>query len=97
METSRVSNVSQLVDRIGAGIFNFKNHDNPAIKIFLWNNRVIIGSYTDKSENIASRSDVITDNEKLTSLVNRLLNEGISFVTQTGSHDLLCVIEWTIE
>ena len=41
-----------------------------------------------------NRDDVFIDESPLIPLIERLLEAGESFVTITGTHDMVCALEW---
>lgn len=60
------------------------------------NGRIVSGAYTKETPNITSRTDVIDDIAALQLLAEALTAQGTPFVTQTGSHDMVCTLKWSI-
>ena len=100
MKVFTLHETQRIIDAIGAG-----NHDRnlagpTVVRINLMDGRVIRGNYHKCEEKdldvVNHQSDVIWDDDALRPFVERLLSSGQSFVTETGSHDTVCTLQWTI-
>jgi len=98
-KNTRAGTVDALMDRIGAGC-NPHDEGPEVVRVVLWDLRVVVGTYFDcgpkELDVVDHNSDVIFDNRKLQPFVSRLLDKGMPFVTETGSHDMICTLRWTI-
>lgn len=94
-----VENLDQLLDAVAASGFDPNHQGNPVVEIELWDGRKVHGNYhrCEESElDVTTRMDVFIDTTPLEPFVNRLLSDGIPFVTETGSHDAVCTLQWII-
>lgn len=68
------------------------------VRILLWDGRVVTASYYqgERSPDALSLEGGFRKSDELELLINRLLEEGTPFVTETGSDDQVCTLEWTI-
>lgn len=96
------SKVSELVNAVGIHNPNPHAHGPVVVEVNLWDGRVVRGSYYSGSKYLNPDAQTIResfradDDPRLQELSERLLESGENFVTQTGSHDDLCTLEWTI-
>jgi hypothetical protein len=50
----------------------------------------------EKDPDVVSRHDYFIDVKPLMPFLTRMLFDNEGFVTETGSHDMVCTLEWTI-
>lgn len=67
----------------------------------LWNGRVVTATYCPNGPkrqhpDAQTRESAFSNPEPLRPLIDRLLLTNQSFVTVTGTDDMVCVLEWTI-
>lgn len=93
-----ISNKNMLIDAIGAGNSDPSARGPVVVSLNLWDGRRIEGAYYRGSEmpDVTAREDVIWDTGALRPFVEKLLAEDASFITETGSHDMVCTLQWTI-
>ncbi|MDD5489394.1 MAG: hypothetical protein PHP25_01790 [Candidatus Moranbacteria bacterium] len=102
MLRTRVSSLIQLIDVIGAGNPNPSASGPVVVEIELQGeigmSRTVIGSYYEgeKKPDVTARTDYIADDEALRPFIQKLITRGESFITETGSSDMVCTLEWTI-
>ena len=95
----QINDLAHLVDAVGTG-----GPDDPkasglnVINLQLWDGRTVLGSYYngDKKPDIISEFDIILDDYALELFIRRMLEEGLSFITETGEDDLVCTLKWEI-
>ena len=94
----KAKDIDDLIDLVGAG-----NEDSPdpgpVIKeITLWDGRVVRATNYNgpRKPDIETDEDIIWNDLKLMELVGKLLEEGISFITKTGTGMMEYILEWTI-
>ncbi|MBT3355901.1 hypothetical protein HN784_00770 [bacterium] len=94
----KIDNFAQLTDAIGAGSSDPSNPGPVVVSLSLWNGKQINGAYYrgTKGPDITVREDVIWDSEILDPFVRKLFAEGTPFITEMGSHDMVCTLEWKI-
>ena len=94
----KIESFDQLVDAIGAGSLDPSEEGPVVVLLYLWDGQCVTGSYdhgTEKAD-ITDKEIVITDTAALRVLVERLFNSRESFVTTTGSGDMICDLRWEI-
>lgn len=92
-----IENVAQLIDAIGGGCL--PSAIGPVVaEYLLWDGRRVRASYYEGKENPDADfpEEVVWDDEKLRPLAEILLL-GKSFIIETGRHDMICTLQWTIE
>jgi hypothetical protein len=95
----RAVNIEELLDAIGAGVSDPSYSGKDPVAITLWDGRRVVANFhqCDESElDARTICDVFLDITELRPLVDRLLSEGKSFITETGEDDMLCTLIWTI-
>jgi hypothetical protein len=100
MQKRVARNMEVLFDIIAAGCD--PGDEGPVVvEVTLWDGRKIIGSYY-RRENpdvypvVQTRDEVIWSDEELRPLLKQLLEEGTTFVTDTGEDDYVCTLRWEI-
>ena len=98
MTKRRVRSIAELVDAIGAGC---DPHDSGpvAVIIGMQDGRTITGSYHrlgGSTADVFSEEDILLDDSVLRPFVERLLDKGVPFVTETGEDDMVCTLRWEI-
>ncbi len=100
MQTYTATSVAQLLDIVGASNPNPDDPGPVVVQVRLWDGRKVIASYYDGPKyhdpDAKVREDLFYELDILVPLVDRLLETGESFVTFTGSHDMVCCLEWSI-
>ncbi len=97
MKIDNALNMSQLIDAIGAGSPDPSTRGPVVRQINTWDGRTVIGSYhrCEKKElDISVRECIIIDDKLLLPFIQRLLDNGTPFITETGSHDMVCTLQW---
>lgn len=101
LETERrAANIEELLDAIGAGVFcpNYLGKD--PVVVTLWDGRRVVANYhrEEKPEIDAwTTYDVFLNVTELRPLVDGLLSDSKSFITETGDDNSRCTLIWTIE
>lgn len=101
MRTHRIESMGQLLDIVGASGPDGSLRGPKVVRITLWDGRAISASYYKgpkyQHPDAETEGDVFWDLSPLIPLVERLLATGESFVTVTGTDDMVCALEWSIE
>ena len=99
MRTAQANNMAQLLDNIGAGVFDPSDPGPKVISVMLNDGRSVVAHYYrgPKTPDVTSRRDYIDDDEAMRPHASALLETGTTFITETGSHDMVCTLEWSIE
>jgi hypothetical protein len=101
MQKRAAKNLQMLFDVIGAGC-DPRNEEGPiVVEATLWDGRKVIGSYYRREDPdihpvLQSTTEVIWNNEDLEPFIEQLLEEGTTFVTDTGEEDYACTLKWEI-
>jgi hypothetical protein len=92
-----VRNALMLLDIIGASGPDPSDPGPVVVQIDL-GGKVIEASYYKgkKDPDVVSRHDIFYDIKPLMPFLERMLFDEEDFVTETGSHDMVCTLEWTI-
>jgi len=95
MKKYQTSSIGQIIDAIGASGPD-PSAFGPEVVEITWENKTITGSYYKgkKYPDVISKEDVIFDDAALRPYVELLLSERKSFVTETGTHDMVCTLIW---
>jgi len=99
MQNYPLTTVAGLVDIIGAGNPDPSASGPVVVQATLMEDkRVVKGCYYKgpKTPDITSKFDVIMDDIALRKHVDALMKDGTSFITETGTSDMVCTLEWTI-
>ena len=107
MEEYDIENVPQLRDLIAAGVMDPEAKGPVVVNANLWDGRTVIGTFNTKVKEIDGEKYMVGDvettdymffNERsLVPFVDKLLSDGESFFTVTGTHDEVCSLEWSIQ
>lgn len=92
-----ISGLSKLIDAIAAGSFDPADPGPQVVEIHTDKGLVITGSYSRAQPDITSLFDIIAEDNDLRPLVEKLIGEGKSFVTQTGEDDSVCTLIWEVK
>ena len=84
-----IKDMSQLLNLVGA---------NRPVEATLWNGMKIKGDYHkgSKKPDAITPGNVFWDFSSLRPLVNKLVSDGKSLITQTEENDMVCRLEWSI-
>lgn len=99
MQTYNASSMNELLEIIGASGPDPSDRGPVVVRVMLEDGRIIEARYyrCEESElDARTKYDVFFDVEPLIPFVEKLLSEGKSFVTETGTHDMVCTLKWTI-
>ncbi|MBU0531414.1 MAG: hypothetical protein ABIG32_01485 [Candidatus Uhrbacteria bacterium] len=98
MQIGHATNIKKLVDHVGAGVMDPGERGPIPLRVLIWDGRVVVASYYKgtKTPDVTSRLDVIIDDVAMRPHVEALLRDDTSFITETGSHDMVCTLEWSI-
>ena len=93
--------LTDLLDIVGASGPDSQDRGPVVVRTTIWDGRLVSAAYYKdgpkrNSPDVETRGDVFWDTTSLEPFVDRLLDTGESFVTMTGSHDDICVLEWSI-
>lgn len=95
-----IGNVNHLLDLVGASNPNPSNPGPTVIEAKIWDGRIVRADYYHGSKyfkpDAEVRTDIFYDLTPLEPLVDCMLKKGCSFVTITGTHDMVCCLEWSI-
>jgi len=95
-----IRNIPHLLDLVGASGPNPSYRGPKVVEATLWDGRKVSASYykgpKETNPDARSRFDIFYDVEPLRPLVKHLLESGESFVTDTGSDDMVCTLEWSM-
>ncbi|HDL74912.1 MAG TPA: hypothetical protein ENH06_00810 [bacterium] len=107
MEEYDIKNKAQLLDLIGAGVTNPKESGPVVIKAKIWDGRIVRAIFKTKIEKIDGKKymvgdveiydDIFFDLKPLVPFVDKMLSTGESFFTVTGTDDMVCSLQWTIQ
>ncbi len=107
MKKYNIVNKDQLLDLIAAGVINPKEKGPVVIEAKIWDGRTVIGTFKTKTEktdgreymvgDVETREDIFLDESPLIPFVDNMLSTRASFFTVTGTDDMVCSLEWTIQ
>ncbi|MBU1179953.1 hypothetical protein KJ885_03345 [Patescibacteria group bacterium] len=92
--------LKKLLDIVGASNINPSDRGPVVVRVNLSDGRVIKATYHNckmQEIDVSSPYDIFLETEPLVPFVKELLSKGKSFITDTGSHDMVCTLKWTIE
>lgn len=97
--TLRAANLGDVVQAVGDGNQRPEYSGENVVEVTLWDGRKVVANYHEGQGKIDAKSsyDFFLNDLPLESLVERLINEGTPFITQTGEDDLVCILQWTIQ
>lgn len=98
----QISTKDELLDMIGAGNPNPLAIGPKVVEGTLWDGRKVSAAYYKKGPkwlhpDASTLEEIFMSLKPLVPLVDRLLENGKSFVTMMGASDTVCCLEWTIE
>jgi hypothetical protein len=101
IETQKIGNLASLIDAIGAGCSDPSAKGPVVVRLELWTGQIVTASYyqrdEDETPDIECLEQIIADNEVIRPFAEGLVIEGKSFVTETGSDDMVCTLRWEIK
>jgi hypothetical protein len=90
-----------LIDAIGAGNMDPSAPGPVVVRLHIWTGQFITASYYKYAEgemgDLESSDDIIHDDEAIRPFAERLVHDGTSFTTITGSDDMVCSLRWELE
>jgi len=99
--------IGELIDIVGRGSTDEQHPGPDVVKVKIWDGRMVVANYCDKAKglyngndgpDIASKESMIWDDEGLKVLIEKLLNNGQSFITEYASESYVThILVWTIK
>jgi len=101
MLTEEIAGRAHLIGLVAASLTDPKDRGPKVVEATLWDGRIVSATYYRgpkfRSPDAESRHEIFYDMGPIIPLVDKLLEDGESFVTVTGSHDTVCSLEWSID
>ena len=103
MKSYNVTSMNEILDIIGAGCIDLSDHGPVVTRIDTWFGVSILGRYGIKPTegkflvgDVETKEDIFFEIELLRPFLQKLLDTGKSFFTVTGTHDMVCSLEWCL-
>lgn len=97
----KILGLKNLIDAVGAGCYDPTAKGPVVVRLELWDDRVVTASYYRREEgetpDIDCQDEIIWDDATIRPFAENLINEGKSFVTETGTSDTVCTLKWELQ